>query len=220
MEITTEMTGKTGATRRSTNRQKMSGFTLIELMIVMVIIAIGVALAAPSFRSIIEKRHLIAATEDIAAFMIFAQSEAIKRNEEVSVNIRRSGHDNWCVGAILGTTACDCTETDTTQTDYCDIAGVPSIINHASVISDSDYSLMHLMQLDGTTTTNASFSYDPVRGTLTSLNTVNFQMHSNQGSGSTREYGLQVDILPTGRVSICSEGTGRKRQLLQYPTCS
>lgn len=218
MNTTTPVFGKIGAKFRSTSRQQLSGFTIIELMIVLIIVAIGVALAAPNFVSIIEKRQLTAATEDIAAFMVFAQSEAIKHNQEVTIHLRRSGHTNWCVGAILGSTTCDCRETDDTQTDYCDIAGVPSIINQASVIS-SDYRLMHQMRLDGSSASDESFSYDPVRGTLSGLNTVRFILHSNQGSGSTRDYGLRVDIIPTGRVSICSQ-TARKRQMPQYPVCT
>lgn len=195
------------------------GFTLIELMIVLMIIAIGVALAVPSYRSITEKRQLTAATEDIAAFMNFAQSEAIKRNELVTVNMRRNSHNLWCVGAILRATACDCRIENTAHADFCDIEDVPFRMEQEHVVGNPDYELMHSMELDGTATSNASFSFDPVRGTLLNLNTVKIQMHTNRGSGATRDYQLDINMLPTGRVSICT-ATGRKHLLKQYPTCS
>ena len=205
--------GKTGSKFRPTSLRQTSGFTLIELVIVMVIVAIGVALAVPTFRAIFEKRQLTSATEQISAFMGFVQGEAIKRNEDVIVNIRRSDHDTWCIGATLGTTACDCTEDDDTQPDFCDIEDIPYRLEHADVVSSPNFDLMHQMALNGSGTSNASFSYDPIRGTLLNLETINFQLHTD-----SREHQLEVEISPTGRVSICT-APEPKLPLKQYPTC-
>lgn len=197
----------------------MTGFTLIELVIVLVITAIGVALAVPTFRAVVEKRQLTRSAEAIATFMNLSQSEAVKRNEDISVNIRRTDHDTWCIGAIAGATACDCSETTTTDPLFCDIDDVPYRITQADVISNPTYELMHRMEVNGTATSNSSFTFDPIRGTLLNLETVNIQVHTNEGSGTSREYQLEVDVLPTGRVSICT-ATGRKFLLRRFPTCT
>ena len=189
------------------------GFTIIELVIVVVIVAIGVALAVPSFRSIIEKRQLTSAAEEIAGFMRFAKSEAIKRNEDVIVNIQRSNHTDWCIGATLGTTACDCAAAP----EFCVIEGVEYLMEQEDVVSDSDYSLMHRMEINGGGTADGNFSFDPVRGTLLALQPINIQLHSNTGSGDTREYQLDVNVLATGRVQICTDTS--RALLKQYPTC-
>ena len=204
---------------QQTSRRSMPGFTLIELVIVMVIVAIGVALAVPTFKSITEKRQLTSATEQIAAFMTFAQSEAVKHNQDVNVNIRRTSSSNWCIGATLGRTACNCFETDTTAATFCDIAGAPQRIDQADVLSNPSYQLMHIMRVNGTATANASFSFDPVRGTLLNLETIHIKTHTHTMVGSdesTRDYKLTVQVNPTGSVEICNAFV-RRLVLKQYP---
>lgn len=208
-----------GSLPARSNRNPTSGFTIIELMIVMVIVAIGVALAVPTFRSITEKRHLTSAAESVAAFMNLAQSAAVKYDQDVIVNMRRTSFNTWCVGATLGETACDCTENDTTAANFCEINGVPHRIQHADVISNANYQLLQSIQVNGTASANSNVIFDPVRGTLLNLETISFQMHTNTGSGSDKDYQLNVNVLPTGNVSICT-ATGRRLLLKMYPTCS
>jgi len=208
-----------GSSLSRPNRKKAFGFTIIELMIVMIIVAVGVALAVPTFRSITEKRQLTSAAENVAAFLNFAQSAAVKYDRDVIINMQRSNFNTWCVGAILGTTACDCMETDTAAASFCDINGVPSRLWHGDVISNASYQLLQSIQVDGTASANSNVIIDPVRGTLLNLETISFQMHTNTGSGEDKEYQLNVNVLPTGSVSICT-ATGRKLLLKPYPTCS
>lgn len=62
------------------------GFTLVEMMIVLVIMAILTALAGPSFRSLIEDQRAKAAASDIYMSLMRARSEAMKRNANVTVS--------------------------------------------------------------------------------------------------------------------------------------
>ncbi|HTN50749.1 MAG TPA: GspH/FimT family pseudopilin [Burkholderiaceae bacterium] len=61
------------------------GFTLVEMLAVMTISAILVALALPSFRSIIRSSQISSTSNDLLASIDLARSEAIRRNVTVSI---------------------------------------------------------------------------------------------------------------------------------------
>lgn len=67
------------------------GFTLIELIVTIAILAILLGLAAPSFRDLIENNRTATRTNDLVAALNFARSEAIKRG--VDVSLCRTGAD-------------------------------------------------------------------------------------------------------------------------------
>lgn len=71
------------------------GFTLIELMFSVVLLVILIALAAPSLRDIVRDQRVKTATFDVYASLVFARSEAIKRN--ANINIIPTGAD-WAGG--------------------------------------------------------------------------------------------------------------------------
>lgn len=76
------------------------GFTLIELMVVVVIAAVLLAIGVPSFKSFIAGQRVKAATSEFAAAAVFARSEAVKRNAEVGVVAATTGwKDGWSVTA-------------------------------------------------------------------------------------------------------------------------
>jgi type IV fimbrial biogenesis protein FimT len=78
-----------GGTRRD------NGFTLIELMVVLSILAIFATLAAPSMVSLIATQRVRSAAGDLQLTLMKARSEAIKRN--TSVSVVRTGA-NWNSG--------------------------------------------------------------------------------------------------------------------------
>ncbi len=136
---------------------RQSGFTIIELMMSLVLLAIGTALSLPSYREMMEKRQLTHGAEQIMAFVNSAQSEAIKQNQIVTISYVRSGDANWCVGAITGAAACDCRETVITEADYCAIGSAPRILNNSHV---GNTDLVKSMTGDG------AYSFDPIRGII------------------------------------------------------
>ena len=212
--------GNPGVLPCHTRRLSQRGFTLIELMIVMVIVAIGVALAVPTFNSIIEKRRMTATVEEIASFLTFAQSEAIKDNEEVTVSwFSPGGHNaNWCIGATEGDDVCDCRETDPAEDDYCEIEGNPYRLTQADFV-DMSFEFMHMNPAVG------NFSFDPVRGIVADFSSTEiidgdwlFYIHSDEGSGRTRDYELEVRLNITGRVHVCTD-LSRKMRIGGFAPC-
>ena len=69
---------------RARSRQT-SGFTIIEVLIVVVILGVLVSMGLPSMRDLIVATRLKGATSDVFSSLILARSEAIKRNEAVEV---------------------------------------------------------------------------------------------------------------------------------------
>ena len=61
------------------------GFTLIEILLVIVIMGIFLTLAAPSFVTFTSGQKVKTASFDLYAAMMFARSEAIKRRVNVTV---------------------------------------------------------------------------------------------------------------------------------------
>ena len=68
---------------RPATRQR--GFTLTELMIVVVVVGILASLAAPSFSELIKSQRIKSMATDINASLTLARSEAIKRNRNVTL---------------------------------------------------------------------------------------------------------------------------------------
>ncbi len=64
---------------------RKSGFTLIELIVTVALVAIVVTIGIPSFQEIIRNNRLTTQTNDLVMALNLARSEAIKRGAVVSV---------------------------------------------------------------------------------------------------------------------------------------
>ena len=74
------------------------GFTLIEVLIVIVMIGVLLAIAAPSFVTFTASQRVKTASFDLYAALTFARSEAIKRRQAVTV-APAAGTD-WATGCM------------------------------------------------------------------------------------------------------------------------
>lgn len=68
------------------DRKKERGFTLLELMIVVIVLAILATAGVPFYRSFMTNQRIRTATFDMMALITFARSEAIKRNTNITLN--------------------------------------------------------------------------------------------------------------------------------------
>lgn len=169
------------------------GFTLIELMVAIAILAILVTMAAPSFSSFIDKYRVKRAADTVSAFLINTKSEAIKRNTTVRAVFQPGA---WCVGMTTADT-CDCTATN--SADSCEIDGAERVVR------GSDFKDILL----AVSADESKFSFTPLRG---AVNAGNAQVTSANG--------LQVRVVvknTTGRIRLCSpSGSGN---VGGYPVC-
>lgn len=84
---------------------RQGGFTLIELMVTIGLLAILLAAVAPSFRGLLLDNQAATQANAVVTSLMFARSEAIKRNVPVVMCRSNTGTDyagsNWANGWIL-----------------------------------------------------------------------------------------------------------------------
>ena len=64
--------------------KRQSGFTIIELIVVVAILGIILAIATPSFQQMIANQRISSTTSTLQSALMLARSEALKRNANVS----------------------------------------------------------------------------------------------------------------------------------------
>lgn len=75
---------------------KTRGFTLVELLMVMVMVGVMASLAAPNLRDLIVRMRIKTAASDLHSSLILARSEAIKRN--AGMQVVPVDATNWALG--------------------------------------------------------------------------------------------------------------------------
>lgn len=155
-------------------QQKQSGFTLIELMIVVIVLGILVAIALPSFQSTLERRRLVGATDILYANLQYARTEAIKQNQPVQFSINTG---TWCYGIDDNGANCDCTAPAS-----CTVNTVQKVVN------GSDY-----LNVTIATDFANSFTFDPRQGLPSDNGTFTLTINGQSKS---------VSVNPVGRIKV------------------
>jgi len=191
------------------------GFTLVEVMISVVLVAVITTLALPSYNDMVEKRMLVMNVEQIAAFLNSVQSISIYSNQAVTVHHDRDGHRNWCIGASFDTDPdsttgdCDCEETDPSASSFCAINGVEYRMDDDDT---DDMRFMHKME--GSTSGDHTYTIDPIRGLLwDTSDSLYLSMHHDASN-----YHLDIKVSSTGEVIVCSRKSDEA--IPGYPVCT
>ena len=116
--------------RRASRRTRQGGFTAIELMITLAVVAVLAALAAPSFQQLIATQRIKSVASALNESLWVARSEALKRNDKVAFNFTNSG-DDTVVGDWKITQSSDGTGTALLQQ-----MGSPSVLSTTSTGSN------------------------------------------------------------------------------------
>ena len=79
-------------------RNAERGFTIIELMVVLAVLAIVATFAVPSFQRVIENNRLATEANRIFSAMSYARSEAVRVGDNASMTAAAGGFSNgWCI---------------------------------------------------------------------------------------------------------------------------
>ena len=109
------------------------GFTMIEMLVTLIIVGILAGLAAPAFTTFIAGQNIRTSASMLQSSLLFARSEALKRNTDVIVS---PVGGQWASGWMVAVTATGETLSNNNKVSQATIAGPASITyNNAGRIS-------------------------------------------------------------------------------------
>ena len=165
------------AVREKTAMKVMkNGFTLMELLITLVVIAILAKLSIPALRSQLIQSRLKAAAETFAQTAQVARSEAVMRQQSVFINLVTGS--SWCYGVNLAS-SCSCSPLNNCTLAY--VAG----------------SLYPSVSVAATGFPSGNISYDSERGLVSTASSVTFSVGSQL---------ITVMLNRLGGFTFCSTG--------------
>lgn len=162
---------------------KSKGFTLVEMLVVVMVSAIGLMIALPTFTSTMNDLSLRSTTERLISDLTYARSEAVKNKTTMYIDIDDS--TNWCYG-IDDDAGCDCS-----VADNCEINSVTKIIPSTNFTGTT---------ITANGFTDDDFEFDGIRGMSDDSGSI---VLSRDGRSVTVTVGL------TGQISACSDSIGR-----------
>lgn len=188
---------------------RVMGFTLIELMVTLAVLAILLVAAIPSFVDFRERAAIRGAGDQLVSFWANAKLEAVKRDQPITINVRKSG-TNMCMGATTVVAGCDCF-----TASACDVAQFPS--SSASTAQGEWRGVTMVGQPTLGPTDNDDIglaTIDPKRGYLTDGTDVGGATIQSPGSHAFR---LRLYVDRWARPYLCAP-TDSPRTLSDYST--
>ena len=162
------------------------GFTLIEAMVTLAIIAILVTQAVPAFNQTMERQRITRAAESVLSDVRWARSEAIKRNRQVRLYFTTASPWGYAICTAVSTVSIgdfDSCDTDSTKSNRL-----------KTVDGGNGFSATTLSSSVFTPGPVAHTTFEPARGTNQQPGTINI---------TTTNYSVNITVSALGRARIC-----------------
>jgi prepilin-type N-terminal cleavage/methylation domain-containing protein len=189
------------------SKSPRQGFTLVELMVALSVLAILLAAAAPSFADFFERYRLRSAVDDTVNLFAAARQGAVEADRNVKIKFA-AATTNWCAGAIEQ--ASPATLGDPVPIDpapcACDSAPVACVVGSDNLVTSAAGRGVTISP-GGTV-----FTFDSKNGTLDPLASQQVDFQSSSG-----RYGLAVQVSALGQARACI--TAGKRPIPGYRPC-
>ena len=181
----------------SKHLSSQTGFSLVELMVVVAVAALLLGMALPSFADMIDRARLKTAAGDAVSLVVDARGGSVQRNRNVVVSFGGTT-PAWCIGAngaadpgtvgnaIPAAAACDCTA-----------SGVCAVGSNTNLrIVSSSYSGVTASTNSASLTFNSQLG--TVNGFTSTLTTTGATFTSPSG-----KYQLTLFVAPLGQARLC-----------------
>ena len=170
-----------------------SGFTLVELLVTLAVVALLVTVAAPAMARFLDKARLRAATQTLAQELRQARNHALSHQSQVHFSTF-GGAQRWCYG-WRDDSACQC--------DAHAAAALCRTADDGRMHTQSSDDFPAVQLAASRHSTLGSVVFSPLRGTATGTTFVLRNRYAE----------ARVIVSPLGRIRICSPD-GRS-----YPSC-
>jgi prepilin-type N-terminal cleavage/methylation domain-containing protein len=199
------------------------GFTIVELMVVVAIVAVVLVLAAPSFRDMMELRRLRGTGDQLITDLQFARSEAVSRQELVGFSFAAdttTGLTCYTVHTCgnVAAAACRC-ECASSPNNPCVTSTQMRNIRTVLLPSSGNVRLAPVLIAGASGTPEDHILFDPATGGMPSHfnesvmlgkadETLKFWALAwliSRGN-STGEPTIRTEVSPAGRPSACAPG--------------
>ncbi|HEY4294196.1 GspH/FimT family pseudopilin [Luteibacter sp.] len=193
--------------------RKNKGFTILELIVTVTVLAVLMAIAVPTFRGTMRRAHLSDSVNTLVGDLQFARSEAAMRHKFVSVCRSIDGKEcandgsNYDVGYIIY--AYDATADGPNQT-YDASDSTHELLRTTPITSD-----VSIQATDGDVLTFGQTGLPATNGTRTAME---FVFCSRQ-AGKTKDPGENNSESPGSRVALGVSGSLINTKLTSSASC-
>lgn len=189
------------------NTVSRHGVGLVEILVGIVIMGVLLAVAVPSLTSFMERRRVMAVTDELNSIIAYAKSETNAIGDSVTIHLEDDPSNLVSCAAVVTQTLVDVCRCYYAPSQICPVGGGSKMLR-----------LFQLPRSDGVSFQATALSWGASNQTLTFSRNTHFRFEQGVSltvTGQRTGVQLKIDINEAGRASTCSPGGG----IAAFPAC-